>query len=110
MLASLLYVTTSTNEEAQKIARSVVVERLAACANILGDISSIYLWQSEVCESSETALILKTSPKLVSSLTRRIKELHSYDCPCIAVLEIVDGNHDYIKWIEQETSDKNIPR
>ena len=103
MLASAVYVTTGTLEEAQKIARSVVVERLAACANILGSISSVYLWNGEVCESPETALMLKTRPELITPLTERIKELHSYDCPCIAVLGILDGNLDYIKWIEKET-------
>ena len=106
MLASIVYVTTSTNEEAQEIARSVVADRLAACANILGNISSIYLWQSEQCESSETALLLKTSPELITSLTKRITELHSYDCPCIVVLGVVGGNHDFIEWIKQETINK----
>jgi periplasmic divalent cation tolerance protein len=103
MLASVVYVTTSTLEEAQKITRSVVVDRLAACANILGSISSVYLWKGKLCENLETALILKTRPELITSLTERIKELHSYECPCIVVLSIVDGNLDYIKWIEEET-------
>jgi periplasmic divalent cation tolerance protein len=103
MLASAVYVTTGTLEEAQKIARSVVVERLAACANILGSISSVYLWNGEVCESSETAFMLKTRPELITPLIEHIKELHSYDCPSISVLSIVGGNLDYIKWIEKET-------
>ena len=103
MLASAVYVTTGTLEEAQKIARSVVVGRLAACANILGSISSVYLWNGEVCESPETALVLKTRPELITPLTEHIKELHSYDCPSISVLSIVGGNLDYIKWIEKET-------
>jgi periplasmic divalent cation tolerance protein len=81
----------------------VVVERLAACANILGSISSVYLWNGEVCESSETAFMLKTRPELITPLIEHIKELHSYDCPSISVLSIVGGNLDYIKWIEKET-------
>ena len=103
MLASVVYATTGTLEEAQKIARSLVVDRLAACANILGSVSSVYLWKGKISESLETALILKTRPELITSLTERIKELHSYDCPCITVLSIIDGNLDYIKWIEEET-------
>ena len=103
MLASTVYVTTGTYEEAHKIARSVVVERLAACANILGSISSVYLWQGEICENPEIALIIKTRTELINPLTERIKFLHSYDCPCITVFGIVDGNLDYIKWIERET-------
>ena len=81
----------------------MVVERLAACANILGSISSVYLWNGEVCESSETAFMLKTRPELITPLIEHIKELHSYDCPSISVLSIVGGNLDYIKWIEKET-------
>ena len=103
MVASAVYVTTGTYDEAQKIARSVVVDRLAACANIFGSISSVYLWQGKICENPETALILKTRTELITQLTERIKELHSYDCPCIAVFGIVGGNIDYIKWIEKET-------
>ena len=103
MLASTVYVTTATFEEAQKIAKSVIFERLAACANILGGISSVYLWQDEMCENTETAIILKTRSDLVTPLIERIKVLHSYDCPCITVMSIVDGNVDYIKWIEDET-------
>jgi len=108
MLASIVYVTAGTSEEAKKIARSVVEDRLAACANILGNISSVYLWNSEPCESSETALFLKTSTELITPLIKRIKELHSYECPCIAVLGIVDGNQDFIEWILRMTSNKNI--
>ena len=103
MLAAAVYVTTGTFEEAQTIARSVVVDRLAACANILGSISSIYLWQGNICEDPETVLLLKTHPELITPLTERIKELHSYDCPCIAVLGIVDGNDEYLQWIKRQT-------
>ena len=81
----------------------MVAERLAACANILDSISSVYLWHGEVCESPEIALVLKTRPELITPLTEHIKELHNYDCPCIVVLSIEGGNPDYIKWIEKET-------
>ena len=54
-------------------------------------------------EEKETALLLKTSNKLVMKLTERVKALHSYDCPCITALNIVDGNADYLTWIKQET-------
>ena len=104
MSTSTIYITTSTHEEAAKIARTLVGERLAACANIIGEISSIYFWQGKVREEPETALILKTRSELVAPLTARIKELHSYDCPCVTALEISDGNLDYIDWITEETS------
>ena len=104
MSAVTIFVTTSTQEEAMKIARTLIKERLAACANILGEISSVYRWNEEVIDEKESALLLKTHSDLTAVLTERIKALHSYECPCITVLEIVDGNADYIAWIAQETS------
>ena len=103
MSASTIYVTASSSEEAKKIARKVIDERLAACANILSNISSVYLWEDEVQEENEAALVLKTRSELITALTERIKELHSYDCPCITALDIVDGNADYIAWIREQT-------
>ena len=103
MSASTIYVTASSSEEAKKIARKVIDERLAACANILSNISSVYLWEDEVQEENEAALVLKTRSELTTALTDRIKELPSYDCPCITALDIVDGNADYIAWIREQT-------
>ena len=76
----------------------MIAERLAACACILGSISTVCLWHGEVCESPETALMLKTRPELITPLTERVKELRSYGCPCIAVLSIVGRNPDHITW------------
>ena len=99
----LFYVTAKDAEEAHLIAKTVVEERLAACANILGGMESVYRWQGKVCEDKETALILKTSAERKTALIDRIRELHSYDCPCIVCLPITDGNPDFLKWIAAET-------
>lgn len=85
------------------IARAVVGERLAACANILGGIESVYWWQGKVCDGSEVALILKTTAERQPDLIDRIKELHSYECPCVVCLPIADGNRDFLNWIAAET-------
>jgi periplasmic divalent cation tolerance protein len=103
METCLVYVTTKDNAEAKMIARTVVGERLAACANVLGSIDSVYWWQGRVCEDNEVALILKTSAERKPALIHRIKELHSYDCPCVVCLPIVDGNRDFLHWIATET-------
>ena len=103
MSVTTIYITTNSKEEAMEIARATVKEKLAACANILGEVSSVYAWNGEIAEEKETALLLKTSEKLIKRLTERVKTLHSYDCPCITALNIVDGNADYITWIKQET-------
>lgn len=103
MTSTMIYVTTSSREEALRIGRDVVAIRLAACANVLPGITSVYRWQGEVQEDGETALILKTRSDLVERLTARVKELHSYDCPCVIALPIVGGNPDFLRWIAEET-------
>lgn len=103
MSAMLVYVTCRSEEEAHVIARAVVGERLAACANILGAIRSLYWWEGSLEDGEEVALILKTREDLVARLTARIKETHGYSVPCVAALPIVAGNPDYLAWIEAET-------
>jgi periplasmic divalent cation tolerance protein len=98
-----VYVTVENDSEAKQIAKHVVEERLAACANIMGGIQSVYWWEGKVCEGKEAALVMKTSTVQKAALIDRIKQLHSYDCPCIVCLPIVDGNADFLKWIASET-------
>ena len=98
-----VYVTARDNPEAELIARTVVQERLAACANILGAIQSVYWWEGKLCDGQEVALVLKTSEDRKAELIARIKALHSYECPAIVCLPIADGNSDYLAWIAEET-------
>ncbi len=99
-----VYMTARDYAEASAIGKILVEERLAACCNILEGMRSIYRWDGRICEESETVLIAKTRQTSVHSLTRRVKELHSYDCPCIAVIPVTGGNEDYLAWIVRETS------
>ena len=103
MAVYFIYVTAVGEAKANLIARTVVEERLAACANLLGAIKSIYWWDGKVCEGEEVSLVLKTSEGRKTELIKRIKELHSYDCPCIVCLPIADGNPDFLNWIREET-------
>lgn len=98
-----LYVTTANSSEAQTIARTLVGERLAACANVLGEARSFYWWNGEVQDDNEVVLVLKTRRDLVDAATQRIKALHSYDCPCVVALDIAGGNADFLNWIVKET-------
>lgn len=100
-----VYVTAAGDAEAECIARTAVEERLAACANILGPVKSIYRWEGEVCEGEEFALILKTSMPRKDELIKRIQELHSYDCPCIVCLPVAGGNPGFLKWIDDQTEE-----
>ncbi len=106
MSAFFVYVTAADEAEAEGIARTVVGERLAACANLLGAVKSVYWWEGEVCDGEEVVLVLKTSGKRKAELIDRIKQLHSYDCPCIVCLPITDGNPGFLDWINRETEPK----
>lgn len=100
-----VYVTAADEAEAEQIAQTVVGERLAACANLLGTIQSVYWWEGKVCEGDEAALVLKTSTVRKDELIARIKQLHSYDCPGITCLPVRGGNADFLAWIEKETGE-----
>jgi len=103
MSPQLIYVTAPSRPEAEKIATTVVTENLAACANILDGVTSIFEWEGKLCRENETVLILKTAEERVGALTERIKELHSYDCPCIVALPIEGGNPDFLNWVTEAT-------
>lgn len=99
----LVYVTVKEEAEAALIAKTVVEERLAACANVLGGIRSIYRWEGAVCDEAEVALVFKTSGARKAELIDRINALHSYEVPCITCMAIADGYPDFLKWIVAET-------
>ena len=100
----ILYITAGSRDEAKKIGRALVEARLAACANVIDGMESIYWWQGKLTEDREAVLIVKTRADLVSAVTARVKALHSYTVPCVVALPILDGNPDYIDWIGQETA------
>ncbi|TGL44859.1 divalent-cation tolerance protein CutA [Leptospira perdikensis] len=94
-----VYSTFSSEDEAKKIAKQVVIERLAGCANIIKGMDSVYIWNGEMEESSEIVCLFKTTKDKSDLLMQRIKELHSYEIPCIVVWPIVSGNPDYLDWL-----------
>lgn len=99
----MIYVTASNRDEALSLARILVEERLAACANVLGPITSIYWWDGKLNEEPEVALIAKTRADLVDAVILRVKQAHSYDCPCVVALPIQSGNPAFLDWIATET-------
>ena len=104
MSAIFVYVTARDREEALAIGRALVEESLAACANVIEPMRSIYWWQGKIEEAMEAVLIVKSREALLEPLTERIKTLHSYDCPCVVALPITGGNADYLAWIAAETN------
>lgn len=103
MAVMLVYVTTGDAAEALAIGRAAVTARLAACANIIPGMRSVYRWEGKVQESDETVLVLKTSEAQLERLIERVKSLHSYDCPCIEALPVTGGYQPFLDWVAQET-------
>lgn len=95
----IVYVTALDPAEAETIAKTVVAERLAACANVLGEIRAWSFWQGAARNETETALLLKTATDRLDALTARIKALHSYEEPCIVAIPIIGGSQSFIDWI-----------
>lgn len=99
----LIYITCSNREEALQLGKAIVEQRLAACANILDGMTSLYWWEGKVQEDQECVLIFKTQASLVDDLIQKVKALHSYEVPAILSLPILKGNPDYLQWIGTET-------
>lgn len=96
--------TASSDEEAAKIARALVEERLAACVNLVPGVRSIYTWQGKVEDGAEVLMVIKTRRSLVAKLTARVKALHSYTVPEVIAADIVGGNPGYLAWLADSTS------
>lgn len=93
------YVLFASNEEAERIARLLVEERLAACVNILAPCRSVYRWQGAVEQASEVPAIVKSDTALVDALIERVAELHSYAVPAITIWPIERALPAYAEWV-----------
>jgi len=91
--------TTERKEDAEKIARTLVEEKLAGCVQIIGPLASIYRWEGSVEHGEEWLCSIKTSHKLYSAVETSIKKLHPYDVPEIIALPIVAGSVEYLRWL-----------
>ena len=95
-----VYAIFANAEEAERIGRIVVDERLAACVNILSPVHSIYRWQGAIETADEVAAILKTTERAVDALITRVAGLHSYDVPCIVTWPVDKLLAPYADWVE----------
>ena len=98
----VIFITTSSKPEAEKIAEALVKERLSACCNIIDDITSFFWWEGKLNKEGEAMIIAKSSSELFEEIVNRVKELHSYKVPEIIALPIISGSDDYLNWIEKE--------
>jgi periplasmic divalent cation tolerance protein len=97
--ARIVMTTVVSPEEAARLGRTLVEERLAACATLLPPIHSIYRWQGQIESSAETLLLLKTVNDRLPALESRLQELHSYQTPEVLVLAVESGSHTYLEWL-----------
>ena len=107
---SVVLVMAGGEDEAATIARTLIDERLAACANIIGPVRSIYRWRDKVEDAREYLIMIKTRTNLYSRLERRVRDLHSYEVPEVITLTIARGAHRYLQWIADNTKSPPIVR
>ena len=93
-------VATSDRKEAQRIAIPLLDERLIACANIVGPVSSLFWWRGKIEKAEEFFVFMKSKKNLFEKITERVKKLHSYEVPEIISLPITDGETSYIEWLD----------
>lgn len=99
-----VYAVFADRAEAERIARLIVEERLAACANVLGACRSIYRWEGKIEEADEVPVLFKTTAEGAERLIARIGDLHSYAVPAAVVWPIADALGDYANWVTSETN------
>jgi periplasmic divalent cation tolerance protein len=92
--------TCSSEEEAEKLARSLVEEHLAACVNVISGIQSYYRWQGKVEQASEFLLIIKSSRARFGELRAALEKVHSYEVPEVIALPVLDGAPNYLNWLD----------
>jgi periplasmic divalent cation tolerance protein len=99
----VVLITASSEKEAQKIGQTLIEQKLAACANLIREVHSIFFWQGKICQENEALILVKTRADLFEPLMAQVKALHSYTVPEIIALPIVKGSEDYLRWIREST-------
>jgi len=101
----VMFGTTSTEEEASRIAELLLEQRKAACVNIVPKVDSLFWWQGKLDSAQESLLIIKTKASLLPDVVSLVKGIHSYEVPEIIAMPIIGGNEDYLKWIHSEVKE-----
>ncbi len=99
----MVFSTIDSEENARKLASNLVKEQLAACVNIISNVTSVYKWKGMMEQADECLLIIKTSEDRLDKLTERIRELHPYEVPEVVSVAIEQGSAPYLEWVFSET-------
>jgi periplasmic divalent cation tolerance protein len=102
----VVFSTFPSPEKAAEIARTLVEERLCACANLAPGVRSIYRWDGKLCDDTETLAIIKTTHERQDALIARLVELHPYDVPEALALPVHAGNAKYLEWVAEATGSR----
>ncbi len=95
----IVLMTTATKKEAENIARSLLNQRLTACANIVGPVSSLFWWKEKISQENEFLVLMKTRLDLFEKLATTIKQMHSYEVSEIIAVPITKGERSYLEWL-----------
>ena len=95
----LILVTTKDKQEAEKITKALLNERLIACGNIINPVTSFFHWSGKINKAEECLIVMKSRMDLFAQVAERVKGLHSYEVPEILALPIVDGSKAYFDWM-----------
>lgn len=101
-----VHITASSREEAETIGRALVEERLAACANLIPGVTSIYTWEGKTCESAEVLIEVKTLASRFEALASRVRKIHSYEVPEIVAFPLVEGSRPYLEWVSRSAGEE----
>lgn len=104
----LVYMTAGDKDEARTIGRILVEARLAACVNILENMTSLYGWEGRLQEDREVVMMAKTTADRFAALKEKVAALHSYDCPCILGFEVAEGHGPFLDWIRDSVAKEAV--
>ena len=98
----VIFITTGTDEEANRLAEVLLKQRKAACVNIVSGVRARFWWEGHLDSDQESLLIVKAKASLLDEIVALVKEVHTYDVPEVIALPIIGGNPDYLDWIGKE--------
>jgi periplasmic divalent cation tolerance protein len=103
----IVYITSGSEEEAAEIAKALIVERYAACVNIVRNVRSIYHWEGKIEDDSEVLMIVKTTAPLFDALEEKVRKMHSYSTAEIIAFPITQGSEKYLAWVRESVTMKD---
>lgn len=101
---AIVLTTLGAGADAAAFARAVVEERLAACVNVIGPVTSIYRWNGQIEQDTEQQIVIKTTTSRLAALEARVRQLHPYDVPEFLVLRTEGGSDAYLAWVRESVS------